>query len=89
MLAEVVSTIATGRSGALFSEPKEKAEWGKKLTSILLNGPAVVIIDNVAQRLDSDDLCKTLTAEVHADRAMATHQTMTARCSLFLDRHWQ
>lgn len=83
LLTDLVSIVATGRPGALFSAPKDPAEWGKKITTALLEGVAIVAFDNITKLLDSDDFCKAFTAEIHADRAMATHKgiRLEVRCS--------
>ena len=43
LLSEVVSLITSGRDGALFSAPRDAEEWRKVLTSVLLEGSAVVM----------------------------------------------
>lgn len=50
LLAEVVDTIATGRSSAI-SPLKDDEAWRKEIASILLRGQRTVIIDNVERRL--------------------------------------
>jgi hypothetical protein len=80
LLTEIISIAATGRPGSLFSAPAEEEEWRKALTSIVLQGCPVVVIDNVTRRLDSAALCKvlTLTETVHGDRLLGTNQTASA-----------
>jgi hypothetical protein len=83
LLSEVVSLIASGREGALFSAAREAEEWRKQLTSVLREGSAIVIIDNVNYRLDSPDLCKALTETIHGDRILGQSQTVNlpVRCA--------
>jgi hypothetical protein len=83
LLSEVVTLIVTGREGALFSAPRTADEWRKQLTSVLLAGPDVVIIDNVNYRLDSAELCKALTETIHGDRILGVSQTvhLQVRCT--------
>ncbi|MGA7410604.1 MAG: hypothetical protein WBW33_08960, partial [Bryobacteraceae bacterium] len=83
LLSEVVSLIASGREGALFSAPREAEEWRKQLTSVLREGSPIVIIDNVNYRLDSADLCKALTETTHGDRILGQSQTINlpVRCA--------
>jgi hypothetical protein len=83
LLTEVVSLITSGREGALFSAPRDAEEWRKQLTSVLREGSAVVVIDNVTHRLDSADLCKALTETTHCDRILGQSQTLTlpVRCA--------
>jgi hypothetical protein len=83
LLSEVVSLLTGGREGALFSAPRDAEEWRKQLTSVLREGSAVVVIDNVTQRLDSGDLCKALTETTHGDRILGQSQTLNlpVRCA--------
>ena len=83
LLSEIVSLIASGREGALFSAPREEEEWRKQLTSVLREGSSIVIIDNVNHRLDSADLCKALTETIHGDRILGQSQTINfpIRCA--------
>ncbi|MEJ7608075.1 MAG: hypothetical protein WKF37_17855, partial [Bryobacteraceae bacterium] len=75
--------IVTGRASALFSTPIRAEEWRKQLTSVLRDGSAIVVIDNVNCRLDSGDLCKALTASIHGDRILGQSQTINlpVRCA--------
>lgn len=83
LLAETVSLLTSGREGALFSAPRDAEEWRKQLTSVLREGSAVVVIDNVNYRLDSGDLCKALTETTHGDRILGQSQTINlpVRCA--------
>jgi len=83
LLSEVTSIIVSGREGALFSAPRDAEEWRKQLTSVLREGTATVIIDNVNYCLDSADLCKALTATVHGDRILGHSRTINlpVRCT--------
>lgn len=83
LLADVISIVATGRPGEMFSAPRDEDEWRKQLTTALMSGCALVIIDNITRRLDNGDLCKCLTETQHADRAFRTHEkiTLPVKCS--------
>jgi hypothetical protein len=83
LLADLVSLIATGRAGEMFSAPKDVDEWRKSLTMALSTGTSIVVIDNVAGRLDNPDLCKALTEVQHVDRAFRTHEKilLPVKCS--------
>ncbi|MBZ5592778.1 MAG: hypothetical protein LAP39_11115 [Acidobacteriia bacterium] len=83
LLSEVVSLIVSGREGPLFSAPREAEEWRKQLTSVLREGSAIVILDNVKYRLDSADLCKALTETIHGDRILGQSQiiNLPVRCT--------
>lgn len=64
----------------MFSAPGGKSEeWRKALTAILLEGPSIVVIDNVSSRLDNADLCKALTETTHGDRVLGKSETVNVR----------
>jgi hypothetical protein len=69
----------------MFSAPGTDEEWRKQLTSVLLEGATVVVIDNVTRRLDSPDLCKVLTEQIHADRILGKSEivSLPVSCSWF------
>jgi len=73
LLCDVIAIISTGRAGEMFSPPKDEDEWRKVITTALMSGTSVVILDNVNRPLESGDLCSVLTATTWADRAMRTH----------------
>jgi 5S rRNA maturation endonuclease (ribonuclease M5) len=83
LLAEVIAIILTGRAAELMSAPTEPEEWRKQLTSILIEAPPLVIIDNVTTTVDSGDLAKVITGEMHRDRLLGKSKTVSVpvRCS--------
>jgi 5S rRNA maturation endonuclease (ribonuclease M5) len=83
LLAEVIAIILTGRAAELSSAPNDPEEWRKQLTSILIEAPPLVILDNVTTTLDSGDLAKVITGEMHRDRVLGKSQTVSVpvRCS--------
>jgi hypothetical protein len=83
LLAEVIAIILTGRPAELMSAPTEAEEWRKQLTSILIEAPSLVIIDNVTTPLDSGDLSKVITGDMHRDRVLGKSKTVSVpvRCS--------
>jgi hypothetical protein len=76
LLAEVGSIIATGRPAEMMSAPRDFDEWRKMITTALLAGTAVIVIDNVTCPLDNPDLCKVLTETTHSDRAFHTQEKL-------------
>ena len=62
LLAEVMNTVATGRSGAMTAAPSTDDEWEKRITSILLRGQQIAIIDNIEAKLWSHNLAMLLTS---------------------------
>jgi len=77
LLADVISIIATGRPSEMFSAPRDDDEWRKQITTALMTGASVVVIDNVTRRLDNGDLCRALTATLYADREFRTHHKLS------------
>lgn len=83
LLAEVIALILTGRAAELMSPPAAPEEWRKQLTSILIEAPPLVVIDNVASVVDWPCFCKVITGEMHRDRLLGKSQTVSVpvRCS--------
>ncbi len=73
LLAEVIILIATGGVAAMMGAPTEEEEWRKAITSVLLGGSTVVVIDNVDRPLKSPHLCRALTASEWKDRLLSTN----------------
>jgi hypothetical protein len=70
LLAEAVSTIATGRPAAMMTVPREEDEWRKKITAALLAGATAITIDNVVYSLASVHLAAALTSRTWEDRIL-------------------
>jgi len=67
-LAEVVAMIATGRPANMMSAPETEDEWRKAITSTLLEGTLIIVIDNVVGKLRSSSLTRALTSRTWRDR---------------------
>jgi hypothetical protein len=70
LFADVISIIATGRSGGFMTAPTEDEEWRKRITSTLARGQTIITIDNVEGTLDSPSLASALTSQVWQDRIL-------------------
>jgi hypothetical protein len=70
LLTEVITEITTGKPAHLQTAPNSDEEWRKAITSTLMNGPAVVVVDNVDNMLKSRSLSQMLTGRVWADRQL-------------------
>ena len=77
LLAEVLHLVATGASARPTPLPVHEDELRKKLTSELLGGPTLVLLDNVSQRLDSASLAAVLTASTWSDRLLGASKMVT------------
>jgi len=82
LLAEVVDTIATGRSSAI-SPLKDDEAWRKEIASILLRGQRTVIIDNVEHKLYAASLGSLLTSDYWEFRILGHNQEVALphRCT--------
>lgn len=70
LLAEVISLISTGRAAAMMTAQKDDEGWRKVITSLLIKGQLVVIIDNVEYDLFTPSLAAILTATSYQDRVL-------------------
>ena len=77
LAVEAVSQITTGRTAALMSAPAGDEEFRKRLTSVLLDGPTVVTIDNVENKLSAPSLASVLTAYNWHDRMLGSTSMVT------------
>jgi hypothetical protein len=85
LIATVCSYIATGRGPCLMSQVEDPADERKRLFSALLEGPAIIVIDNVERALRSDSLCIALTEPTFTDRVLGKTENATAQtnCCFF------
>ena len=77
LAVEAVTQITTGRTAALMSAPAGDEEFRKRLTSVLLDGPTVVTIDNVENKLSAPSLASVLTAYNWHDRMLGSTSMVT------------
>ena len=77
LLCKIVSIIAVGHIDTLTTAPSNSEEWRKRITSILLRGTTIIIIDNVGSRLDSGDLAAALTTPTWSDRRLGRNDMIS------------
>jgi hypothetical protein len=70
LLAEIMSLIATGSRAAMMAAPRDDEEWRKQITSTLLDGSSVIVVDNVELPLGSEALARAITATLWKDRLL-------------------
>jgi hypothetical protein len=70
LLAETIGIIVTGAAPAVMNDARQEEEIRKRVTSVLLRGHPVVLIDNVKRRLTSATLAALLTATSWGDRIL-------------------
>jgi hypothetical protein len=70
LLSDLVSIVTIGRTCEPTTLPQSEDETRKKITSILVKAPPIVLLDNVRGRLDSAQLACAITAETWSDRIL-------------------
>lgn len=75
LLGDVVAIIATGVPAAAMVHPHDEEEAGKLLLSVLAEGEAVVLIDNVERPLEGAWLCAAVTSESYSARLLGRNAT--------------
>ncbi len=78
LLAESVGIIATGRKPTAFGIADDQTEFRKAIMSALREGHLIILLDNLADALDSPDLCRALTQSFYGDRLLGTNTTLRA-----------
>jgi hypothetical protein len=78
LLAKFISAVCLGHIETLTTAPsgREVGEWRKRISSFLLTGSNLVIIDNLAFTIESADLCAAVTSPVFVDRLLGTNTTI-------------
>ena len=77
LLSEVVSLVALGGPAAMMSHLKHDDEARKQITSVLLAGDGIVVIDNVEGELSLPSLARAITAERWRDRLLGHSKIVT------------
>ncbi|MBF0262723.1 MAG: hypothetical protein HQL97_12925 [Magnetococcales bacterium] len=80
LLADVITMIGTGHSAQVMSQVTNPEDERKRIFSLLLNGDAVAVIDNVEKPIESDALCSVLTEANFLDRVLGKSETRKAPC---------
>jgi hypothetical protein len=75
-LAEVITLVATGRHAAMLPAPGDTEEWRKSISSTLLRGAPVNVIDNISGELNSPELARLFTANVWSDRRLGVSKQL-------------
>jgi hypothetical protein len=76
LCASVIALIATGTPPAAMTEAQDPDEWRKKITTALMNAPAVIFLDNLTRVLDSAHLAAALTLGTWKDRLLGRHELL-------------
>jgi hypothetical protein len=73
-LAGLVPAISSGRQAAVMTAASSEEEWAKKITSNLMLGPSVILLDNIRGALSSANLEAVLTSSIWTDRALGSNK---------------
>ena len=69
-LGEIVAAVTLGRPAEMHGAPHDEKEWRKVILAALLEGPTLVIFDNVMGKVSSGELSRAITASVFSDRVL-------------------
>jgi hypothetical protein len=70
LIVDIISMITTGTKASMWGMPGSDEEWRKAITSALMSGKPVIVIDNVDGKLRSGNLARALTAGFWEDRLL-------------------
>lgn len=70
LMAEVINLIATGEKLAPISPSDKEEEMRKRITSLLVEGKGIVVLDNLSRELNSGVLASAITGERWSDRPL-------------------
>lgn len=71
LLVATVSLVSTGSAPGIIPETKSTEELRKQITSLLIVGPAIALIDNVQRTVGGGPLAALLTAHIWKDRLLS------------------
>jgi len=74
LIAEIVAEITTGNGACMETCPDSDEEWRKAITSILMRGPQMVVLDNLSDTLKAPKLSQMLTARTWSDRLLGQNK---------------
>lgn len=77
LLVDAIATITTGQPASMMSAPDSEDEWRKRITSCLMEGKPMIVIDNVVGRLGSAKLAQVLTAHIWSDRILGKSEMIS------------
>lgn len=75
ILSELPSILSTGANPSLIAMPYSGEEWVKSITTSLLSGTSVVVLDNVGREIVADELAQVLTSDVWEARLLGLNRS--------------
>jgi hypothetical protein len=79
---DAAANVATGRDATKTAQPKDDDEMRKRITTLVLEGEAIAVIDNISRALGDPSLDAALTATTWKDRALGRNASVSARNNL-------
>lgn len=76
LLTRITHIIATGREPAMMTAPDNREEWRKTITTQLMQGNTIIVIDNVEHKLFDASLASVLTLTRWTDRLLGTNKSV-------------
>lgn len=73
LLAQAIAQVTCGRPAGVMTQPRDEDEARKRITSLLIDGSPLVLLDNVYE-LKSGVLAAALTSEFWEDRLLGLNQ---------------
>jgi hypothetical protein len=80
LCTDVICIITSGKAAEMISQPVKEEEWQKLILSILKNGQAICVIDNIENELKGAALSTVLTQSVYTGRILGISQVVTLPC---------
>ena len=74
LMVDAIATILTGAGASVMTEGRDDEEWRKRVTAKLRQIPAIVLIDNLRNKLDSAAVAAALTAPFWEDRILGASE---------------
>ena len=76
LCAKAIVLLATGHAPAVMTQAATEEEWGKKLFALLLQGPAVMFLDNLRGVIESAELSAVLTSDTYGGRVLGRSEIL-------------
>ncbi len=74
LMIDIIATIVTGRPVSVMTASDNDEEWRKRITAKLRQMPAMAVIDNINNEIDSAALAAALTAPFWEDRILGVSE---------------
>jgi putative DNA primase/helicase len=75
-LVDIAAVLATGRTAAVMSAPREEAELKKQIDAALMAGDAFLNLDNIDHPLHSEFLCQVLSQGMVKSRVLGESKNL-------------